>query len=444
MFTLNANDLAQFRGGGGQRFANFVDRLIRAEAWRGGLPQSEIDTQLRTNIGDRGVDTHVRQGITGSPNGWFAGPTCWQFKAEEAKAITESVLREEINKDFAKELIKQNCGYRFCLLGDVTPAKVQEWENILRDEAQAISVSASDPRVVHGADLLQWAEQLPAVVAWLKNLTQGVLHWDAWGQNCRAVTRVYVSNPEWDSVQQQIYRHVDFQSQPLGGEACLVIGGAAGVGKTRLVFETLAEFLVPPGMVIYAADEREAKSVATTIANVNTQSAILIADECTSATQFFLNEQLKGHTSRLRVICLDNTGTRLATLGSQIWLSADSLKNTGSILEANFPDIPSDRRHQYAELSSGFVRLAADMCQHDADLARGNMSGLLGSAERYVKHRLKPEHLPLVSLLALFHKVGSHGDVHGELDALCQLTNCHPQQFHDMVREVRQSPGFVV
>jgi hypothetical protein len=50
----------------------------------------------------------------------------------------------------------------------------------------------------------------------------------------------------------------------------------------------------------------------------------------------------------------------------------------------------------------------------------------------------------LVSLLALFYKVGFREEVQSDLKALCQLTNHTPQNFRDAVRSVRESPGFVV
>jgi hypothetical protein len=262
--------------------------------------------------------------------------------------------------------------------------------------------------------------------------------------NCRAVTPNYVPNPAWQPIREQILRHVDFHPSSNPNDACLTVGGAAGVGKTRLVFETLGDFLGAPGLVVYAADEQAAKQVATAIANTPDQSAILVADECTPATQYFLNEQLRGHVRRLRVICLDNTGQRLVSSARQIWLSADELKNTDKILEANFPLVPEDRRYQYAQLSRGFVRLAADMCQHDAELAAGNMGGLLGSVERYVRHRLSPETLRLVSLLALFHKIGFRDDKGDEVASLCQVAGCSVQSLGEAVQRVRESPGFVV
>jgi len=446
MWNLGVNELAQaLKGGGGQRFAEFVDRLVCGEAARAGLGQSEVLTQLRVNIGDGGVDTQVNKALSIDPLGWFDVPTCWQYKSEDAPS--DSKLKKEIKKKYVSDLIRQGFGYRFCILGDLTPEKTKYIEDLLAKEARTISQSASPPKVINGAHLRHWAERFPSIVDWLRNYSHGGLHMDAWGASCRKVTPTYVANPEWTGIRAQILHHSDFHSPCVGRDPCLAIGGAAGVGKTRVVYETLRESAAPTSHVLYAADEQEAKRIAATIASSMSQYAILVADECTPDTRQVLNDVLRGHVDRIRVICLDNTGERLATAASQIWLSADALTNTDAILQANFPHVPTDRRHQYSQLSGGFVRLAADMCDHDTELAGGDMSGLLGSVERYVRGRLtrlKHDYLPLLSLIALFDKVGSRDDVQPELETLCEIAHCTTQDFRDAVRQVRESPGFVV
>jgi hypothetical protein len=237
--------MLQLKGGGGEPFVHFMDRLIRAAAACGGLAQSEVATQLRVNIKDGGVDTEVKSCIPQDMIGWFAVPTCWQFTAGDTKN-----LKEEIHKPYSKRLIEKGYGYRLCLLADLPPEKVRDWEDELKKEALTINPQAPDPRVVHGGHLLGWAERFPALVARLRNWTQGGFHWEAWRDNCRAVTERYVPNPAWEAIRQQILQHGQLQKQSVDGEACLPIGGAAGVGKTRLVFETLNELPEAPGLVL--------------------------------------------------------------------------------------------------------------------------------------------------------------------------------------------------
>lgn len=451
MWKLTPADLLQLKGGGGERFGHFVDRLIRGEAAKAGPSQAEIKTQLRMNIRDGGIDTQVDKAIAGTKIGWFEHATCWQYKAVESAAIDDkrkeqahNDLQKEINKPYARQLIERGYAYRFCLLGDLPPSKRADWEGQLLAEAQRINPSAAEPRVVDGGDLLAWAELFPAVVAWLRNSTQKVFHWEAWRQNSLAVTKVYVPNPDWEEIEKRILQHVDFNAPCVGGDPCLEIGGAAGVGKTRLVSETLNALGSASAIVLYAADEQGAKWVATDVANNPSQICILVADECSELVRHFLNENLRGHAQRIRVICLDNAAERISSISSQVWLSADSLTNTGAILEANFPDVPADRRHHYATLSRGFVRLAADMCQRDMELAGGDISQLLGSVEQYVKRRLQSDDLPLICMISLFHKIGFGDEVRADLDALCGIAGCSPQKFRDAIRVVRESPGFVV
>jgi|SRR5271170_4064972 len=87
MFKLNGQDLLLLKGNGGAKFVRFVDCLIRAEAHVGDLPQSEIDTQVRVNICDGGVDTRVNAAVPNDRSGYLGGPTCWQYKAETASEL---------------------------------------------------------------------------------------------------------------------------------------------------------------------------------------------------------------------------------------------------------------------------------------------------------------------------------------------------------------------
>ncbi len=81
MWTINSFNVFPLRTPGGDRFTEFVDSLIRVEAYTQGVAFSEISTNLRTNLGDKGVDTEVRQSVPNSKTGWMNVPTCWQYKA---------------------------------------------------------------------------------------------------------------------------------------------------------------------------------------------------------------------------------------------------------------------------------------------------------------------------------------------------------------------------
>src|SRR5262245_4885467 len=97
MWTLSPQGLLLLKGQGGERFADFVTRLIYAEAAAGGLAQSEIAGQLRANIRDGGVDIEVRTAIPNDQTGWFNLPTCCQFKAVAADDINAEKKQHKRN-----------------------------------------------------------------------------------------------------------------------------------------------------------------------------------------------------------------------------------------------------------------------------------------------------------------------------------------------------------
>ena len=119
---LEGRELLLLKGDGGERFARFVNQLIRGEAHAGGLPQSEIDTQVRGNIADGGVDTRVNRAVPDDRSGHLGVPTCWQFKAEDAADLKKRTARGdpfhfltvEIRKPLVRQLIAEGFGFRFC------------------------------------------------------------------------------------------------------------------------------------------------------------------------------------------------------------------------------------------------------------------------------------------------------------------------------------------
>ena len=126
MFTINSRDIFKFRTPGGDRFTEFVDALIRAEAYSQGIPMSGIATNLRTNLGDGGVDSEVCQAIPTSQTGWFSVPTCWQYKATQFKGIYDANWYQKID-----EIAQQFCQKPELLISEMkwlgSPEAISSW-----------------------------------------------------------------------------------------------------------------------------------------------------------------------------------------------------------------------------------------------------------------------------------------------------------------------------
>jgi hypothetical protein len=255
MWTINSHEIFLLRTPGGDRFTEFVDSLIRSEASIEGVTLSEVSTNLRTNIGDKGVDTEVRQLMPANRIGWMDVPTCWQYKATKYSEISNPELSKEVNKPYSKQLIQKGYGYRFCICDDLPPAKRREWEKLLDNEVKKLNFSAPPSRVIAASDLAAWASQRPAIVVrFFKPDLIKCLDLEDWGNRITELTSRYVEVESWTAVKQSILEHTNFNIAC--NNVIFQLEGEAGVGKTRLVFEALSSIAGAKSLVLYAIDEK--------------------------------------------------------------------------------------------------------------------------------------------------------------------------------------------
>jgi hypothetical protein len=444
MLSLNTQDIFALRDGTGIPFTDLIDSLIRATSSRLPIRPINIHTNMRVNIPDAGVDTQVE--VDGhDPEGRLTPPTLWQYKATEYKNITEAVIRAEITEhEYVKQLIKKNYGYRLCICDDIPVKSKLEKLATLDSAIREVNRDAPAALIVTASDLVAWANQYPSVVAKSKRLaTDRFRFFESWKQSATFLTPTFVPTPRFESLRHSVEEHVDWSRNPVS--IALTIYGEAGVGKTRSVLQALDELENHRELVVYTADEDEARELAIYLANDNSLKAILVADECLTTTLVRLEEILRGYVDRVRVLTIDNAKERHSSLAPQLQVLHLSEQETGHVLAANFPQVSQERRRQYAFLSAGFLRLAADMCQRDALIAqRGDVSPVLESANNYYVDRMATGDREALELLSLVDRIGYREDLTQELELLCRLVGIDRGDTQRRLERLRDAPGFVV
>ncbi|MEM9272690.1 MAG: hypothetical protein AAGA80_06965 [Cyanobacteria bacterium P01_F01_bin.143] len=95
-------------------------------------------------------------------------------------------------------------------------------------------------------------------------------------------------------------------------------------------------------------------------------------------------------------------------------------------------------------MSRGFIRLAADLCNQDAEIAaRGNIRSVLTEPREYLINRLSKEELRIVEALSLFQKVGYRDEVKEELDLLCEFLKLDRNNVLKIAQRLKDVPGYV-
>jgi hypothetical protein len=444
MWQIDTFDVISLRRGTGDRLTAFVDDLIRAECLFAPIPQASIHTNLRINLGDSGVDTRAAEGAASDGTGWLREASIWQYKAVAYADVSEQKRQEEIEKPYAAECIREGHAYRFVIADDMPPSTKQAWQEEFAQWARAIAPDARMPAVLNAGDLAAWANRYPAILArhFAHRVAPNAMHIDSWGASIRNLTPDYVRVPDWENVEVALGGHANFQHNP--ADPAFVIQGEAGVGKTRLTYETLAR-LPEARLLVYTLDPAAAVEMAYRLANDPALRAIVVSDECDVEARYRLNSILQGHRNRIRVVAIDNTGTRTPqSVAPEYWLESVSENIVESVLARNYPEVPQDRRRAYASLAGGFITLAADLCRNDAALASaGGMQSLPVSVYDYYRRRLRDSDRNALETLALVRTIGYSEDRADELVALCTLTDQNPQDVRERLLRLHDAPGFV-
>ncbi len=431
VWEITSQQIENLQGGDGGAFRDFVCRVISAHMTACGIPSAALSTDAR-NMADGGVDCQVSQAAPDDPHDRLRSKTCWQYKATSHDKITEPILREEIKKQYAAKLIRDGYAYRFCIADTITPEKKNEWEGALKEEAKLLNPNAPAPRVLTSVCLARLASLYPSIVA-AHIPVERFLHLEAWGRSIVLPTKKYVLVDIWKDVAIQIRSHADFSHA--GQKLVLPIHADAGIGKTRLVYETLNQIGAAGSLVLYTSDEESALNLAHYLANYQECFALLIVDECSLEARFKIEQCLRGNEKRVRVFTISNFVRTAPSAEPLLRRMPD--QTVEQILNVNFPHVPDAHRRAAVAFACGFVKIAADLCQ------LGLAGGLDSTVEYY--RRLVPddESRKVVEAIALVKKIGFSGEVSKQFDDLCSLTGLDPEQARHRARRLKESPGFV-
>ncbi|HXA64421.1 MAG TPA: hypothetical protein VNV82_04670 [Bryobacteraceae bacterium] len=444
MWTISAlHDFPSLRGGGGQPFTGFVDALLRTQCFVYGVPDSAIATTLRVNVEDGGVDTRIDEGAPHDSTGRLRCPSAWQYKAEDKDRVTEGAVAKEVQKHYATELIRRGYGYRICVCDEMPAERKELLEKALNAAAQAIHANAQRCYVLSASDLAEWANRFPGLVATQFNRPMTIArHWQAWQTSERALTPTYVLPPGWQDRLGAIQNHLRFTTIPF--DPVLPVQGAAGVGKTRLVFEAIGQIPGAGELVVLSDDDERAVQAAMWLVNSGHLSAILVADECSAQGRFEVTKIVRGHELRIRVIAIDNTGEPPLQGVPGIWLEKIDVSVAEKILAQNYTTVPAERRRAYADLSGGYIRLAADLCRYDPQMSEADGFGpAIPTLQDYYHRRIPPNDQRIVEAIALVHRIGHSADAADQLDLLSSLTGIDPTGARETARRLKDTPGFV-
>jgi hypothetical protein len=435
LLEISAKEVQAMQGDGGIPFREFMKQVLQAHAFAVGIPCADVISDSE-NMADGGCDTEVRTSASTDKTAYAIVPSCWQFKGTEKERVTDTMMRDEVNKPYARKLIESGYGYKLAIADDFPAQEAERREKVLASEIAKINPSAPAPRVLSATMISKLAGLYPALVLARRGI-KGFQTMATWHANVTKDTKIFVPNAGWSGVENVLRQHLDFSFE--ASEPCMRVRGDAGVGKTRCVFETVNSIEGAHQLCLYTNDETAARGLAVDLANNVETKAIIIADESLNRTRQHLDEVLGGAKDRVRVVVINNTDEPSREQGPEPIVQKLSNEMMDKILEQNFQATPAEQRRAAIDLAEGFVRIAADLCKHGVEKGMRELG-------TYFDLRVPDEsRRRAVEAISLFERVGWKGEVGNQLEIVASLVGMTAQELREACLAAKDaSPGFIV
>lgn len=340
------------------RFVDFMNRLLRAEGHRAQILPTNVQTTLRINDPDAGIDARVRDAPDTSR--WIPkGLSVWQYKAGDIAPVeiyrNDPEKPGEFYKASVQEAVQQGGSYCFVVGVDITPTKVKHREKALD---RCFNAAGLDPKgsLYTAAHIAEWASEHPSLVLRLRPILADFSRWEQWSQERLFQTPFYS-----DSQRQEILRGVREQLSGVGDRVHVRIEGPAGVGKTRLALE-ICRLEGLNERTLYAADPGLVPPrLFNWLSSQPSTTAIIVVDECDRIQADGLARQATHCNGRVRVLTVgpapDATIAPIGEPGINV-LETLNDESMHQLLGRVFPTQPMEIRGFCVQFSSGYVKLA--------------------------------------------------------------------------------------
>jgi hypothetical protein len=416
----------------GADFTSFVNELLVREGRRAGLLGRNMRIDYKDNTADGGVDATLE---SDHETTWLpVGKSCWQFKRSD---IGPSECAKELGgAAWAHELLKSGASYTLVLGTMLGDQKIERRRSKLLEKAKKLGlISDGDEARIQVLDanaLARWASEFPslAISRMLRAPGQGVIDFATWNSSNRHELQWVPNDARGLAITtiRDLVRANTFTEVHLRGES--------GVGKTRLVMESLrADDLAP--LVVYVADQQSVSGELLGYVLTEGRAAILVVDECGGRAHEKLAERIPS-MSALRLVTIgerDDHPMRSPVLEVETMDQGDVER----FLAANYQQLGDEGRRFVAEQSTGnigfAILIAVRILRGDAVEAAELISR--GDVERLMEVLL-PEGRPfyLATLLALFERIGWERELAPQLEALASFGNASESELRDLGREL--------
>lgn len=411
------------------RLTEVLNLLLRAEGARARIPPAEIQTSLKINDSDGGID--ARLAAPHEVNRWLpTEPSVWQFKAGN---VGEQDIIDEVEKPGVRQALEEGATYCLVLGQDLNDRRYGTRKRWLESALEEVRSGASC-RLLCAAQVAEWASEHPASHFFFGRPIANVFRLDQW----HMMQEVHQIPFQLDDLRQQLIPVLRQQIAAPEGPVHLHVNGLSGVGKTRLALEVFDE---QSDSVLYSPDPPADLSFFTWMAAHPNAFAVLVVDECDPGTAARLAEAASMSGRRLRLL----TVGQLAFAGSAAHVyTLDPLDEATMlrVVTGVATTIGPEQARWIARVSRGYVKLATALAQEIAREGRQTVAELTASYNvAQIIERLIPNARRRTAMrgLALLTRVGWDGELASEGQSVAEFVGLGWNEMRAVIDEVARN-----
>lgn len=411
-------------------FPALVRRMLSAEALINGLSLDGLHVAAKITISDDGEDARIT---------WKDGPTYtkflsnrlnqFQLKAgpiDPAEAGKDVLRRDGSVKPEVAYVLKDGGTYTMLCAHSYSYKQIRARITAIIDSLRKAGATFNDEQIsFRDADqIATWINQLPGVSSWLLEKTRpgmiGPLRpWSYWAENPEHNIQ-HVEDERLDNLR-------EFLREKYSKKRSVTrVFGFSGVGKSRLILESLAPTKIEDessiqlsDLVLYADEQMvgayQLKSVIQSLAD-SSYRAIIIVNRCTIETQQDLAALVKRGSSELSLVTIHDEVPQENIDNDTIIIPVAHNDVIEKMIKNICPETRLENHQRLVKRSLGYPKVAALIGQtwlkdKTIDTASEDL------VERIVsggKHR-QPTYMKVARILSVFGAVGAKSPLDSEL-----------------------------
>ena len=336
--------------------------LLWAESGRVGIGRHLINVPDCINVGDGGVDAYIDDAHPSDEDVIPEGSSVFQVKSADLAPTAckrELHVADTLDRPLKEELdrrLQRGSAYILVLMASITDALLEARRNAIREELAKYGYPNVQVRIYTANKLAGFTNRHPSLVASLRPELSTCYPYQRWG-SLRDVKHpaTFVA----DSNRQATLVQIAVTMRERSNCPVLRLAGLPGVGKTRLVYESLrADDLKNQVLYVPSAADVIGSPLLHTLVNDPDASAILVVDECNLQQHRELTNALAEQGSRLALITMSYEVGRLPMPTVELHAEPLEKETIVDILRWEYPGLPQLSVGRLAGFADGYPHIA--------------------------------------------------------------------------------------